>query len=309
MGQIATLHHGAMVADKSLTAKQLQIIKTSVAPGLNSAEFDLFIEQARIYGLNPITKQIYGVVYMRRKQDADGKWVNDRQLTLITGIDGFRSIAARTGRYRPDEQPPRFEKTEATNRNPAGIESATVTVYYQDEQGRWHPVAGTAYWDEFAPISEKTGKPMGKWPEMPRLMLAKCAEAQALRRAFPEQIGGLYEQTEIDAQDTKWQDATASEIVEAHAILDRRALVGDKHLLFSFEPMGEQEAIPVNGVLGRLMDFYRDVPSLDHLEWFTRCNRETLKAYWAESPEDALEAKKAREQRQNALEAARVATS
>lgn len=297
---VATLYRGASLQGVSFTPAQLQIIKTSVAPGLIGHEFDLFIEQARLYGLSPIKKQIYGIIYMRRvKNDATNAWESERQLTLITSIQGLRTIAARTGKYRPDDRATRYTKAEKTPANPAGIESAEVTVYTQDSSGEWYPAIGVADWDEFAPIHGKKGTPTGKWGDMPKLMLAKCAEAQALRRAFPDDIGSLYEQSEMDqAEGEKWTDATATEIVEAQEILDRRAIVGDKHIRIMWNPMGEQEAIPASKLHGRLIDFYRDeeaITSPDQLEWFTRCNRESLKEFWAERPDEALEAKRERE--------------
>lgn len=302
MGQLATMHKGATLGATHFTGNQLQIIKRTVAPGLNDTEFDMFIEQARLHGLNPIKKEIYGLIYMRSKKNDDGSWGKERQLTLITSIDGFRIIAERTGQYRPDENPPRYEKCEVTTGNPKGIESATVTVYKMDSKGNWHPATATAYWDEFAPIDRKTGAPTGKWKEMPRLMLAKCAEAQALRKAFPDALGGLYEDTEMmQAESEKWDNIPASEIVATQDVLDRRQLLGESLIPITWGPMEAQVSIAVDQLHGKLIDYYRTVEPLSKLEWFLEANSYGLKQFWAEKPEEALDAKKAREEREKTL--------
>ena len=63
--------------------------------------------------------------------------------------------------------------------------------------GAWHEVAATAIWGEYAQPSG----PM--WKKMPHLMLAKCAEALALRRAFPAELSGVYIKKEMDQADSE----------------------------------------------------------------------------------------------------------
>jgi len=220
MGAVVNLAQQGDFSDR-----QLDLIRRTVANDCNPQEFDLFCEVARRAGLDPFRRQISAIVFSKGDQDK-------RRMSIITGIDGLRSIAARSGRYRPDEDPPRFTYDEALkdpHSNPLGIERAEVRVYIRDEGSEiWRPVAGVAYWDEFAPLKEegadgfdwvesgqlwpqgtaKAGQPKmrkqprgqvvrkldtsGQWGKMGRLMLAKCAEAQALRKAFPEDLAGLY---------------------------------------------------------------------------------------------------------------------
>ena len=77
-----------------MPASQLALIKQTIAKDCNTDEFNLFIEVCRQTGLNPIRKQIYCAVYSKDKPDK-------RQMTIITGIDGYRAIANRSGLYRP----------------------------------------------------------------------------------------------------------------------------------------------------------------------------------------------------------------
>jgi hypothetical protein len=63
------------------------------------------------------------------------------------------------------------------------------------------PAVGVAYWAEYVQTTrdKQTGKtrPTAMWSRMPHVMLAKVAEAIALRKAFPEDMAGLYTNDEM----------------------------------------------------------------------------------------------------------------
>jgi phage recombination protein Bet len=125
----------------------------------NEDEFNQFMHVAASLGLDPLRKQIYAFVFNKRSKTR-------RRMSIVVGIDGFRSVAKRSGSYRPDEKAPLFtydEKAISPDTNPLGIVSAQVTVW-QFAHDAWHPSVGIAYWDEFAPIVES-----GRWPMGSRL--------------------------------------------------------------------------------------------------------------------------------------------
>src|SRR5262249_39790439 len=112
--------------------------------------------------------------------------------------------------------------------NPLGIVKCTVRAYKFGPDKQWYPCIGTVYWDEFAPIVEdgkwEDGKFVGNgkmvldkkksnWKRMGRTMIAKCAEAQALRKGWPEEMSGLFVQEEVDKAHI---DMTATEAANAH---------------------------------------------------------------------------------------------
>src|SRR5690606_5703960 len=132
------------------SAKQLELIRRTVASDLNVDEFDMFISIARNNGLDPFKKQIYALVYNKDKPDR-------RKVSFITGIGGYRAIAQRLALYRRDKDAPRIVKDKGLecDTNPLGIEDAEVTVYRYGPDGKWYPVTGRAYWNEYAPIKEK----------------------------------------------------------------------------------------------------------------------------------------------------------
>lgn len=203
--------------------KQLDLIRRTVAKDCNPAEFDQFIHICKHARLDPLRRQIYCFVF--HKND-DAK----RQMTVVTSIGGYRSIAERTGTYRPDGQAPRYDRCPSNERtNPLGIERCEVTVY-KHSHGEWHPVVGEAWWDEYVPLfngeidKKKTG-----WVKMPRIMIAKCAEANALRKAWPDDFAALVTEEEIDRAHSL--NMTASELADDAAAEAKMALVGGKDAL------------------------------------------------------------------------------
>ena len=81
--------------------RDLALIRRTVAIDTTDDEFALFVHWARSLRLDPLRRQIHAFVF--NKNDP-----KKRRLSLVTSIEGFRAIAARTGNYRPDENEPAF---------------------------------------------------------------------------------------------------------------------------------------------------------------------------------------------------------
>lgn len=311
-GSVVALH-GA-----NYTGAQLALIKRTVAKDTNSDEFDLFMAVAKMKGLDPFSKQISAIVF--KKDDPE-----KRNMSIITTIDGMRAIAARSGRYRPDEDEPAYEYDEAeiSPANPKGIIKAKVRIFIADamREGGWKPATGVAYWEEFAPIKEAaeggfdwvdtgevwpdTGKPKkrkvprqagaqvipqldrsGNWGKMPRVMLAKCAEAQALRKAFPEDLSGIYEGAELDR--AQIIDVTASEVIGEHEAENRLLRIGAANsIMLQMTPASPIEPVPLGQVADRVLEHAREFDGTQ-MRWFESANTHPLREFWARSPSDAL---------------------
>lgn len=109
------------------------------------------------------------------------------KVTFQVSIDGFRLIAERTGRYAPGKQ------TEFLRDDKGKLIGATVFVKKLTSDGTWHEVSSTAFLEEYKPKFTNAF-----WSNMPSVMISKCAEAAALRRAFPDTFSGLYAEEEMD---------------------------------------------------------------------------------------------------------------
>lgn len=147
-----------------------------------------FIQVARKRRLSPEEKQIYLI------KRAD-KW------SVETSIDGYRLIADRSEAYAGSDMAI-FGPT--VDGHP---ESAMVTVY-KIVQGQRVPFSAIAYWDEFAPV----GNQAFMWAKMPRHMLAKVAEAHALRKAFPADLSGIYVAEEMHQAEDVTRSATVRDV-------------------------------------------------------------------------------------------------
>jgi phage recombination protein Bet len=161
--------------DQEFTRDKVDLIKRTIAVGASDDELELFLYTARKTGLDPLARQIYAI-------KRAGK------MTIQTGIDGYRLIADRTGQlagisdYVFDSEDGKFP-----NR-------ASVTVKKMVD-GHIAEFTATARWTEYSQLQS----PM--WQKMPYLMLGKCSEALALRKAFPADLSGVYTAEEMSQAD------------------------------------------------------------------------------------------------------------
>lgn len=178
------------------TESEVDLIKTQIAPGVTDGELKLFLHVCKSRQLDPFSKQIYAVV---RKQWNSETRTEEKKMVMMTAIDGFRLNARRAGVEAIDEPEFEYDARLISNSNPIGLVKATVKVW---RKGVDRPTVGVAYWDEYVQ-TKRDGSPSGQWPKMPRTMLGKCAEAQGLRKAAPEELSGLYAPEEMDQMDSE----------------------------------------------------------------------------------------------------------
>lgn len=163
----------------SVTADQLELVKKTVAAGATADELKLYLYDCARQGVHPLDRLIHFTV---RKDSSGG-----RKYTPITSIDFMRIRAADTNEYAGSDDAEFFILPEAKN-----PERATVTVWRM-VQGQRCSFTATARWSEYKPDKDDF-----MWRKMPHTMLAKCAEALALRKGFPKQLAGLYAKEEMD---------------------------------------------------------------------------------------------------------------
>lgn len=220
-----------------LTRDQVDLIKRTIAKGATDDELALFVAAANRTGLDPFQRQIYAIK-------------RGGQMTIQVGIDGFRLIAERTGQYE-GQTPTQWCGADGAWRDvwleqspPA---AARVGVY---RHGFREPLYGTALFRSYSQGS-------GLWTRMPEVMLAKCAEALALRRAFPAQLSGLYVTEEMHQADRDNETASATtqrgkrsvDPVEAEVVHTTRA--GDEQRE-AIKGMAEKYATPMAQVIDAL---------------------------------------------------------
>ena len=197
------------------TAAQVRLIKDSLTSNLTDPEFALFAQVCHRTGLDPFTRQIYAI---KRRQQQNGQWVE--RMTIQTGIDGYRVTAERTGEYVGGDAP-RYGAACKCGDTRRGAHPlwASVTVR-RIKDGEVFATAERADFHEYV-VLNRDGSPQGLWAKMPKRMLAKCAEALALRRAFPSLLHGIYTAEEMAQADAPTVDA--AQVVDATVVQNTNA--------------------------------------------------------------------------------------
>ena len=213
------------------TQQQVAALKTlGVSNDVTQADLAIFLTQSKRTGLDPFSRQIYMIG--RKQKTANGY---ETKQTIQVGIDGLRAIAHRVAQQCHE------------------VFSMSDTLW-ADNSGVWHDVwlspeppaaakvsvkrgggvfSAVAIFKEYAPIYN--GKLSGMWATKPALMIAKCAEALALRKAFPSDMSGIYTDDEME----KAEDISTPTVVETSTQQQAETTSHSKPLL-STKEQGEQ---------------------------------------------------------------------
>lgn len=189
MTKSLALHTSAGV--REFSQEQVSLIKATVAKGASDSELKLFLYRCQNMGLDPLKP---GQVHFIKYGSSPG--------SIVVGIDGFRSLAARTGKQVG-------VKRGVVRDSEGKCVGAWCEIYRSDWQ---HPAR-----EEVSLAEYSTGKAM--WAKMPETMIKKVAEAAALRMAFPDDLGGVYSEEEMHQAAREVSPTKANQV---NQILDER---------------------------------------------------------------------------------------
>jgi len=206
---------GAMV---KYSRAEVDLIKKTVAVGASDTELKLFLYTCQHTGLNPLLRQIYSI----RRRQWNGDKLNpttgkkgdyDYTMTTQLGIDGLRLIAQRTGEYQGQRgahwcgADGKWKDVWLAKTPPS---AARVGIM---RRGFTEPVWGVARYDEYVQ-TKAGGVPTLMWKDKSSIMLAKCAEAQGLRKAFPAELSGLYTFEEMKVEEPASEAMTSGDAAQ-----------------------------------------------------------------------------------------------
>jgi phage recombination protein Bet len=160
-------------AVKEFSPEDLQLIKDTVAKGATDAELKLFLTRCRVLGLNPLRPGL--IHFQKYKNKTTGEYYPG---TIIVGRDGHRLAAARTGKHRG---------------------TRTGTIYEDGKLIKGWAEAFREGWDHPARVEvsfKEYSRNTDIWRDIPDTMIQKVAECAALRMAFPDELGEIYDESE-----------------------------------------------------------------------------------------------------------------
>jgi phage recombination protein Bet len=202
------------------TKEQAAVLRQSgIKDQVTPAELSGFLHLCQRTGLDPFSRQIYLIGRFSKK---DGRDVYTPQ----TGIDGYRVIAQRvtaqtSGSYGYEDTvwcdaSGRWRDVWLAEEPPA---AAKVTVIRNGQ--RFSAVATFREYVQTFP----DGNPKGLWAKMPAGQIAKCAEALALRKAFPHDLAGVYTAEEMEQADNSAQVVAPRDFIAEAGNAETAAIV------------------------------------------------------------------------------------
>ena len=195
--------------------ERVDLIKKTICQGATDDELKLFLTYCERTGLDPFARQIYSLE--RKSKNKDGT-IEKKRTTQIS-IDGLRLIAQRSGEYAGQTQTEWCGEDGVWKNVWTSKDAPFAARVGVLRNGFKEPLYAIAKWNSYA--FDGYGNVQTMWKKMPDHMLAKVAESLALRKAFPQELSGLYTSEEMaDVIDVKSEEIYEAKKEQKLALMD-----------------------------------------------------------------------------------------
>ena len=181
------------------------VLQTSLYPGAAIGSVKMVLGYCKAAGLDPMQKPVHIVPMW----DKNSKAMRD---VVMLGIGLYRTQAARSGQYAgvtdPEFGPDITESIGGVSITFPAWCKVTVKRLLGSQVVEF---AAREFWKEnYATAGKDSSAPNAMWKKRPYGQIAKCAEAQALRKAFPE-FGSAPTADEMEGREFETEAAPAKQ--------------------------------------------------------------------------------------------------
>lgn len=183
------------------------VLENSIYPGAKRTSIKMAVNYCQAAGLDIMQKPVHLVPMSVKNSQSNQYEMRD---VVMPGIGLYRTQAARSGQYAGVGEP---EFGADITESLGGVSityprDCKVTVHRQMENGAIVAFTARELWKEnYATQKRDSDAPNAMWKKRPYAQLAKCAEAQALRKAFPE-LGEMPTADEMEGKELAIDTAT-----------------------------------------------------------------------------------------------------
>lgn len=185
-----------------------RVLQETLYPGSTDQEVAMILGYCKARKIDPILKPVYLVPMSVKtdKKDKEGKFIYERKNVIMPGIGLYRIDASRSGLYAGVNEPEFGEEItkqfgDKVKRSITFPKWCKITVKKILSDGSIAEFTAKEFWlENYASKSKFDDTPNDMWEKRAYGQLAKCAEAQALRKAFPDVVGNEYTKEEMEGK-------------------------------------------------------------------------------------------------------------
>ena len=196
---------------RNINGQTWKVLQETIFPNASDASILMAIDYCKVRNLDILKKPVHIVPIWNKDQK---RYID----TVWQGISELRTTAMRTGQYAGCDET-EFGKDITQRVGDVEItfpEYAQVTVYRMIGGQRVPFSGGKVRWLETV-ATTKDGSPNSMWKQRPYGQLEKCAEAAALRKAFPEELGNEYAAEEMGNKIDNSRKEVKPEVIDVFA--------------------------------------------------------------------------------------------